>query len=124
MVHTNNKFDYKYELKDGLVLENGFKFTTNVLLENGNDTLHINSSDVKMPLYVRNRKDGDFIELKGSGKRKIKDIFIDYKIKKEERDNYPIVVDSLDRVIWIPKLKKSKYDVQNRELCDIIFKCL
>ena len=57
-------------------------------------------------------------------KRKIKDIFIDYKIKKEERDNYPIVVDSLDRVIWIPKLKKSKYDVQNRELCDIIFKCL
>lgn len=124
LVHTNNKFDYKYELKDGLVLENGFKFTTNVLLENGNDTLHINSSDVKMPLYVRNRKDGDFIELKGSGKRKIKDIFIDYKIKKEERDNYPIVVDSLDRVIWIPKLKKSKYDVQNRELCDIIFKCL
>lgn len=124
LVYTNNKFDYKYELKDGLVLENGFKFTTNVLLENGNDTLHINSSDVKMPLYVRNRKDGDFIELKGSGKRKIKDIFIDYKIKKEERDNYPIVVDSLDRVIWIPKLKKSKYDVQNRELCDIIFKCL
>ena len=74
---------------------------------------------------MRNRKEGDRMVIKNmKNSKKIKDIFIDYKIKKEERDNYPIVVDSLDRVIWIPKLKKSKYDVQNRELCDIIFKCL
>ena len=54
----------------------------------------------------------------------IKDIFIDCKIEKDERDSYPIVVDSKNEIIWIPKLKKSKYDVQNRENCDIIFKCL
>ena len=69
-------------------------------------------------------QDGDYIELKGSGHKKVKDIFIDYKISKLERDSYPVVVDSNGVIVWIPKLKKSKYDSQNDKKCDIIFKCL
>ena len=116
--------NYKIELKDGLTLENGMQFIIYSGDSNGNDTMHINSKDVSLPLYVRNRKLGDIIALKGNGHKKVKDIFIDCKVSKDERDSYPIVVDSKDEIIWIPKLKKSKYDVQNRENCDIIFKCL
>ena len=116
--------NYKIELKNGLILENGMQFIIYNGDSNGNDTMHINSKDVSLPLYVRNRKPGDVIALKGNGHKKVKDIFIDCKIEKDERDSYPIVVDSKDEIIWIPKLKKSKYDVQNRENCDIIFKCL
>ena len=112
------------ELKNGLILENGMQFIIYNGDFNGNDTMHINSKDVSLPLYVRNRKPGDVIFLKGNGHKKVKDIFIDCKVSKEERDSYPIVVDSKDEIIWIPKLKKSKYDVQKRENCDIIFKCL
>ena len=118
-----NRNDYKVLLSDGLVV-NEMKFITLNKLENGNDTLHLSSKSVKLPLYVRNRKNGDYIELKGSGRKKIKDIFIDCKISREIRDSYPIVVDSNDTVVWIPKLKKSKYDCENTDLCDIIFKCL
>ena len=117
--------DYCLELTDGLVLPNGMKFVISSDESNGNDTLHLSSSLVKLPLYVRNKRDGDFIELKGiNGKRRVSDIFIDNKISKLERKMYPVVVDSLGQVVWIPKLKKSKYDGQNAIKCDIIFKCL
>ena len=119
---TNNSFCF--ELKDGLELPNGMKFMNLTNKENGNDTLHLSSLDVTLPLYVRNRQDGDYIELKGSGHKKVKDVFIDYKISKLERDSYPVVVDSNGVIVWIPKLKKSKYDSQNDKMCDIIFKCL
>jgi len=117
--------DYCFELKDGLIVPNGFKFVNLDTSENGNDTLHLESFMVKLPLYVRNKRVGDFIELKGTnGKRLVSDIFIDNKISKNKRCDYPVVVDSSDKVIWVPKLKKSKYDSKNHENCDIIIKCL
>ena len=119
------KEKYYLELKDGLVLPNGMQFIEIKDCENGNDVLHLDSSLVSMPLYVRTRCDGDYIELKGmNGKRKINDIFIDCKIPRDNRNDYPIVVDSSNKIIWIPKLKKSKYDSKNNEKCDIIIKCL
>ena len=76
-----------------------------------------------MPLYLRNKKEGDFIYQKGiDGKKKISDIFIDKKIPKEKRNNYPLLVDSNDKIIWIPNLKKSKFNSQNNEFYDIILK--
>ena len=66
---------------------------------------------------------GDRIAVKGlDGSKKIKDIFIDKKISMENRDAWPIVVDSLDRVVWIPGVKKSKFDKKKNEDYDIILK--
>ena len=52
--------------------------------------------------------------------KKVKDIFIDCKIPKEKRDNWPIVVDSKGEIIWIPGIKKSKFDKAKQESYDII----
>ena len=72
-------------------------------------------------LYVRNRKDGDYIEILNlNGKKKIKDLFIDLKIDKNLRDTYPLVVDSNDNIVWVPGLKKSKYDSFKTGKYDII----
>ena len=60
--------------------------------------------------------------LKNCGKKKIKDIFIECKIPIDQRDNYPIVVDSDDNIIWVPGLKKSKFDRKNSLKYDIILK--
>ena len=119
------KEEYELELKDGLVIPNGMKFIKYEGNENGNDTMHINSKDVKLPLYVRNKRNGDIIELKGTnGLKKVSSILIDKKVSSYKRDGYPVVVDSDDKIIWVPNLKKSKYDSQNSEKCDIIYKCL
>ena len=88
-----------------------------------NYVCHLNSKNIKLPLYVRNKKDGDYIEiLNMNGKKKIKDIFIDEKVPKDDRISYPVVVDSDDNVIWIPGLKKSKYDGLKSGKYDIILR--
>jgi len=87
----------------------------------GNDVCRLNSSNIKLPLHLRNKKNGDYIEVKGlNGKKKIKDIFIDSKIPKDKRTTYPLLVDDNDTVLWIPNVKKSKYNVKKNEFCDII----
>ena len=63
------------------------------------------------------------MKVKGlNGTKKIKDIFIDAKVPISQRDLWPVVVDSKDNVVWLPGLKKSKFDVQKNESCDIILK--
>ena len=80
-----------------------------------------NSKNISLPLYLRNKKNGDTIEVKGlNGKKKIKDIFIDAKIPPDKRENYPLLVDSNDNILWIPFIKKSKYNVKKDEFYDII----
>lgn len=109
------------------------KFDKNVLIDDiqiklidkinsdGNDVCRLNSKNIKLPLYLRNRKDGDTIEVKGlNGHKKIKEIFIESKIPKDKRNNYPLLVDNNDTIIWIPFIKKSKYVVKNNEMYDII----
>ena len=87
----------------------------------GNNICRLNSEKIKLPLYLRNKKNGDYIEIKGlNGKKKIKDIFIDCKLPLEIRKNYPLLVDSNDTILWIPNIKKSKYNVKKNEFCDII----
>ena len=76
-----------------------------------------------MPLYIRNRKNGDYIILKGlNKKKKISDIFIEKKIPKEKRNNYPLLVDDNDNILWIPNIKKSKFNSSKNEMYDIIIK--
>lgn len=88
---------------------------------NGNDVCKLNSNNTKLPLYIRNKLDGDYIEVLGlNGKKKIKDIFIDSKIPLDLRDNYPLLVDADDNILWIPNIKKSKYNVKKDEFYDII----
>ena len=91
--------------------------------DNSNNICRLSSEDIKLPIIVRTRKLGDKISVKGmNGKKKVKDIFIESKIDKSKRDIWPIVVDSMDNILWIPGLKKSKFDKPKSEKCDIILK--
>ena len=88
-----------------------------------NNICRLDSSEVCLPLHVRNRKNGDKIYIKGMlGSKKLKDIFINEKIPQNERDLWPVVVDSKENIVWIPGLKKSKFDKKITDKCDIILK--
>ncbi|MDE6284560.1 MAG: tRNA lysidine(34) synthetase TilS [Bacilli bacterium] len=88
-----------------------------------NNMIALSSSDIVLPLVVRNRKEGDFIEVKNlHGKKKLKDIFIDEKISLEQRNKLPVVTDSKNTILWIPGLKKSKFSKDKNEKYDIILK--
>ncbi len=116
--------DYNIELSRYINLPSGHKIMeVNEIDSNNNDVCRLDSQEVKLPLYVRTRKYGDKMYLKKiDGARKIKDIFIDCKIPASDRDTWPIVVDSEDKIIWIPGIKKSKYTKLKSEKYDIIYK--
>lgn len=121
---TNNIDSYEIELIDYAILPNG-KHIEVVSEEdsNSNFVCRLSSKDVKFPLYIRTRKLGDRIKIKGlNGSKKIKDIFIDCKIPQKERELWPVLVDSDGNVVWLPGLKKSKFDVPKSGNYDIIIK--
>ena len=121
--NINSKVEYCKELVSGLQMNDyEFIFEDNEELDS-NYVCRLNSSDIKLPLYIRNRYDGDKMSIKNlNGSKKIKDIFIDEKIPLKERNAIPIVVDSEENIVWIPGVKKSKYNKEKNEKYDIIIK--
>ena len=113
---------YEIEFDQYVILPNShviqkIEDTTN----NSNNICRLSSQDIVLPLIIRTRKIGDKIKVKGmDGSRKVKDIFIDKKISLDERDSWPIVLDSKGEVVWIPGIKKSKFDKKKSEEYDII----
>lgn len=121
--NKNNNNNYKIKLKDTNIIDDHIIKKINNTEFNGNNICKLNSKNINLPLYIRNKKDGDFIYQLGlNGKKKVKEIFIENKIPLHLRDNYPIVVDNNDNIIWIPNLKKSKFNSKTDEFYDIILK--
>ncbi len=115
---------YEIEISDVVNLPNG----KNIVMEEeesdtSNYTTRLSSKEVTLPLYVRTRRNGDKMVVKGmKGHKKVNDIFIDSKISSKDRDIWPVVCDALDNVVWVPGLKKSKFDKKKDEEYDIILK--
>ncbi len=52
-------------------------------------------------LSVRSRRPGDRLKPSAAGHRKLQDLLVDRKVPRTERDRVPIVVDALDRIVWV-----------------------
>ena len=84
-------------------------------LNQGNLTQYFDFDKINDSISIRNRKDGDkIIPLGMNGNKKVKDIFIDMKIPKEERDNIPILCFD-EKVAWIIGIRTSEeYKIVNK----------
>lgn len=115
--------DYDYIFETNIEFNNKKIYIDNNINETTNYVIHLNSSEIKLPFHVRNRRNGDKIKVKNlNGSKKINDIFIDSKINKEKRKTYPIVTDDNDVILWIPGIKKSDFDRKKEGKYDIILK--
>lgn len=120
----SNIKSYKIEFNDKIEIENLIIEKIKSEDDDSNSVCRLNSKDITLPLYIRNREDGDYIILKGSNNRKkIKEIFIEKKLPLKKRNNYPLLVDSNNNIIWIPNIKKSKFCKKKNENYDIIIRC-
>jgi len=122
--NTNKELNYKIEVTDKKIqIDNIIIKKINNTDEDGNNICKLNSKNIQLPLYIRNKQDGDFIYQLGlNGRKKVKEIFIENKVPKNLRNNYPILVDSNNQILWIPNLKKSKFNSKKNEFYDIILK--
>lgn len=123
-VENSDIENYDFVFNDLVSLPNGknIELVKNTSL-NDNNVIRLNSADILLPLHVRTKLDGDRMIIKNmDGSRKIKDIFIDCKVPMQDRNTWPIVLDSAGNIVWLPGLKKSKFDRRIDENCDIILR--
>ena len=100
-----NYGDYIFKFK---LIEN----EKNMNFSEKNNTRYFNVDNVNDNIIIRRRKNGDkIVPLGMKGSKKLKDLFIDMKIPKEERDLIPIIQFG-DDIAWIVSYKLSdKYKV-------------
>lgn len=80
---------------------------------------------IKGGIVVRSRKQGDKIKLAG-GSKKVKDLFIDLKIPREDRCKVPVITDD-EGILCVGDYKTSenyKIDSETKEVLKISFKKL
>ncbi len=76
----------------------------------GHDEAFFDLDKLVFPLTVRSRRDGDRMEIAGlAGRKKVKDIYIDDKIPRSERERIPLIVDADGRVLWIAGVRRSRH---------------
>ncbi|MDB5055118.1 MAG: tRNA(Ile)-lysidine synthetase [Bacilli bacterium] len=113
--HRIDARDGQLELSEGLQLRHYItdcKDRAFTEFPRSNDTAYFDLEALRFPLQVRNRKDGDRIEIYGlNGSKKVKDIFIDAKLPPRLRDHMPMVVDSAERILWIPGFRRSVHAI-------------
>lgn len=100
-----SEYCYKLKLGENYINELDAIF----ILEEGkgNSKNSVNISDIS-ELYIRTRKNGDKIYLKGiKGHKKLKDIFIDKKIPKDLRGIWPVVIEN-GRIVWLTNIYKDE----------------
>ena len=114
---------YSFTFENKVILPNDKILIKEETDDTSNYAIRLNSKELSMPLIVRTRQNGDKMEIKNlNGHKKIKDIFIDEKISESDRNNWPILTDQNNQIIWLPGLKKSKFDKQKHENYDIIIR--
>ena len=113
---------YNYVFDDCLeIYDWSLKIINSTDIIKSNYLIRLSSKDIKMPLYVRSRITGDKMLLK-NGSKKVGEILSEAKISKTERDRWPIVCDADGKILWIPGVKKSKFDIEKNKDYDIIIK--
>jgi len=110
-----SEFEYSLELNGSVnIPETGVKVKTEVLdsvPENLNETDSIEYFDLDgirtESLKVRSRKDGDRLRLWGlGGSKKIKDLFIDMKLRLQKRQE-AVVVEDGEKILWVAPYRRS-----------------
>lgn len=100
-------------------LQDGSKVTamyTDTPREQAEHTYLCATEKIALPLHIRTRQAGDRMSWEGlEGSKKIKDIFIDAKIPRKERETWPLVTDNNGEILWLIGLKKGQPQLQAKK---------
>ncbi len=115
---TNNKsYRVKKELHVGDNYFGDYKIKVSIgEYIKDNTVLNIPKDNVVGALYARNREPGDRFRPRGmKGTKKLKDFFIDSKIKRSDRDNVLIISDDVS-IYFVYPYRKSEIDLADNKL--------
>ena len=98
-----------------------FYFSKKIPQNNAN-YLKLCYNNLKLPLKIRNRNTGDFIQM-SYGNKKVARIMIDAKVTNTEREEIPLIFDAEENLMWIYNLAKSEIVTKQKSNSDIFLVC-
>jgi len=70
---------------------------------------YVDYQRISLPLYVRAREPGDRFKPLGLNQaKKVKDLFIDLKVPRQERDSCPLITTSNNEIAWVAGYRVSE----------------
>jgi tRNA(Ile)-lysidine synthetase-like protein len=114
----NDKKDIEYDMyfSDTIELDDARLYFTKNKAPEGAIYIKLCYNNLKFPLKIRHRKNGDKINM-NYGHKKVKDLFIDLKLERALRDKAIVVLND-DEIIWIPGYAKSYETTKNKDIAD------
>jgi tRNA(Ile)-lysidine synthetase-like protein len=64
-------------------------------------------ASAQLPLYLRNWRAGDVINLPSGGTKKLGDVFTDAKVPENFRSCWAVLLDAYGQILWVPGLADS-----------------
>ncbi|MDE6656516.1 MAG: tRNA lysidine(34) synthetase TilS, partial [Anaeroplasmataceae bacterium] len=79
-------------------------------------------NDLKLPFFIRTRKEGDFINM-SYGNKKVARLLIDEKVSSSKRNQIPLIFDHDGNLLWVYNYAKSQFVQNQKEKSDIYLVC-
>lgn len=93
--------DYYLPQLNSVLHVNILNYEKNMLIPKNCCTKWFDYDKIKNTVLIRNRQEGDFLQIDSKGSRKkIKSLFIDDKVPREERDLLPLLADE-SHIMWV-----------------------
>ena len=127
MIKRNDLKDINFiqvDINKNGVFNNKYKFylSHNLPLNSNAKYIKLCYNNLELPLTIRSRMDGDLIHLP-IGTKKLNRIFIDSKISFDKRNEYPIIVDNNNTILWVYNLVKSKEVIEQKDSSNVYLVC-
>src|SRR5690625_2760577 len=102
-----NKIPTCIVLPNGAILS--ISYQDESVLDEDKYTYICSANELELPLHIRTRRPGDRMRYQGlQGSKKIKDILIDEKVPRNERDNLYILTDNQEQILWLIGVRKGE----------------
>ena len=110
-------------LEETIIILKQYKFYfSKKMPQNNAKYLKLWYNDLKLPFLIRNRKDGDFIEM-SYGIKKVSRLLIDEKIPTWKRNQIPLIFDQDGKLLWVYNYAKSDTVISQKQSGDIYLVC-
>ena len=121
--HKIGEFCIKINIENSCLIQNKYFFYfSKKIPQNNAKYIKLCYNDLKVPLTIRNRYDGDFMKMP-FGSKKVSRILIDSKIPEDLRNSIPLVYDNEGELLWIYGIAKSKNVIDQKKNGDLFLIC-
>lgn len=95
----------------------GTFYLSNIIPKTYTDILKICYNEEEFPITIRNKENGDKIQIK-NGHKKVSDLFTDNKVPKEQRENILLIENNNKEILWV--MNHYKKDI-NKDYIYLVF---